>query len=222
MASSPVDPTSVSTPLPRGLVFVASGWIMVSWLIVIGVTPPIQPTSSAYTPAAEMLVTCMLIGGFIAWPLYRLTVAPRYSVPVRTALEIVSLVGLVLVVLWPLRLVTTWSIARVAWINADIVSTLFLIGGITVFGAKSGLRRTVAMAAILAWIVAPPVLEFLLEAPQAIGLVSPLARIQHLAQGGSGPIDSSVWYGPAISLLAGVVLWIPPLGRGLAHPVDSQ
>ena len=208
--------------MPRGLVFVASGWIVVSWLIVIGVKPPIQPTSSAYTPAAEMLVTCMLIGGFIAWPLYRLTVAPRYSVPVRTALEIVALVGLVLVVLWPLRLVTTWSIARVAWIDADIVSTLFLIGGITVFGARSGLRRTLAMAVILIWIVLPPVLEFLLQAPRAIGLISPLARIQHLVQGGSGPIDPSVWYGPTLSFLAGVVLWIALLGRGLAAPVNSQ
>lgn len=208
--------------MPRGLVFVASGWIVVSWLIVIGAEPPLQPTTSAYTPAAEMLVMSMAIGAFVAWPLHRLTTAPRYSVPVRTMLETVALVGMALVVLWPLRLVTTWSIARVAWLDAEILCTLLLIGGLTVRAAGRGSRRTIAMVLILLWILGPPALAYRLDAAGTIGVVSPIVRVWNLTQGGGGPLPAGLWMGPILSLLAAIVLWAPSIRRGLARPAESQ
>ena len=222
MTASPPNVAATSTPMPRGLVFAASGWVAASWLVVIGVKPPLQPTSSAYTPAAEMMLLCMLIGGFVAWPLFRLTVAPRHSIPVRTCLEIIALVGMIQIVVWPLRLVTTWTISRVVWVDIEIICTLLLLGGLVIRVAGSRMLRTATMALILIWLILPPTLGFLLGTPDGIGLLSPLARIWHLARGGAGPIADDVWVGPGISLLIAIALWAPSMRSGLAEARNSQ
>ena len=61
------DDPRPALPVPRGLVFAASGWIAVSWIIAIGVQPPLQPSSAVYTPAARMLLASMVIGGVVAF-----------------------------------------------------------------------------------------------------------------------------------------------------------
>ena len=208
-------------PIPRGLVFVASGWIAFSWLVVIGLRPPLQPTSSAYTPAAEMMVMCIAIGCFIAWPLVRLTVAPRPAVRMRTALEIVALVALIQIVIWPLRLVTSWSVPRVLWLDLEMISTLALLGGLTILSMHRAGFRTVSMAIIVAWMIVPALVEFGLGG-DILGTASPLIRVWNLTQGGAAPIPLNAWAGPLVTTVLAVGIWVSIVRHGLAGPLDSQ
>ena len=71
--------TAVSSPpliLPRGLIFLASIWLIGSWFITIGLRTPIQPVSASYTPAVRMMLLCMVVGLMVGWPLLRLSLAP--------------------------------------------------------------------------------------------------------------------------------------------------
>jgi hypothetical protein len=138
----PLERPRPPLPIPRGLVFVASGWITVSWIFAMGLEPPLQPSSSVYAPAARMLLCSLVIGGLVGWPLVRLCSAiPRR--PIASALlDVVTLIALLQVLLWPLRLVTSWPISRTLLIDVHGIIWLLITGGvIAIATAKEGAIR---------------------------------------------------------------------------------
>src|SRR5437773_335452 len=89
--------------LPRGLIFFAAVWLIVSWVTTIGLRPPVQPSSASYTPAVRLMMLCVTIGAMIGWPLLRLS-QRRPALPVRqTLLDLIVMIALIQVVIWPLR-----------------------------------------------------------------------------------------------------------------------
>ena len=205
--------------LPRGLIILVSLWFFGSWLITIGLAPPVDPTSKSYEPGIQMLLTCLGIGLCVAWPLLRLSQEPLPSPARHSLLDLAVLACLLQVVLWPIRLVTRWSLDRTAAIDATMLAWLLSIAMALALatGPRAGVRRRAfAMLLCLAiCLVAPTVRLFLHSGETGAGLLdmaSPLAAVHHLAQGGHTPVGRETWVAvllpPALSslLMAGLLM----------------
>lgn len=200
--------------LPRGLIFVASTWLIASWVIAIGVRTPVQPTSATYTPNVRLMLLCVTMGLMLAWPMLRLSqVRPSY--PIRqTLLDLLVLGGLVQVVVWPLRLVTSWTPSRTAAIDATLTGWVVLAGAVVAAAISSDRlgTRTLAMMACVAMCLLGPALAW-------IGLVSgidtaDLARLSPFmavgtlgsASGAHATVDQ--WRAIAVLLIADLAVWL--------------
>lgn len=183
-----------ATTLPRGLIFLASAWLLVSWLIAVGLRPPIHPSSTVYKPAAQVLLAYIVLGGIIAWPLLRLS-GPVRDRPISQALlDLVSLCVLIQIVLWPLRLVTSWTVARLLLIDLSICAWLTTVGAIIAVAiTHRGMFRTCAMALLLAWVLVPLAIAIgKLPGTEHIA-TSPLGSIWHLTSEGGSLTEVNAW-----------------------------
>lgn len=206
---SPPTPKSEDRPieLPRGLVFGASSWLAASWLVSIGLRPPLQPTSTAYTPAARMMVVATMIGIMVAWPLLRLsTPGPRRPL-LSASLDTISLAALTLLVIWPLRLVTTWSVDRLTMISVDLLANTILVGGLLALVGATRRGATAAMIGLVILILAPAVVALGTPIDPLLS-PSPLVRIWSIASGGPAPLAPAAWSGAAVTITVGLVLWL--------------
>ena len=68
--------------LPRGLILLASVWLLASWGFAFGFQVPLEATSASYTPGVRILFICATIGLMTGWPLLRLT-GPPSLYPIR-------------------------------------------------------------------------------------------------------------------------------------------
>jgi len=202
--------------LPRGLILAASVWLVVSWAVAIGFRTPVEASSASYTPGVRLMLISAAVGLIIAWPLLRLS-QPPLPYPVRqTVLDLVVLLALLQVVIWPLRLVTPWSPLRTAALDATLAGWALLAGALvaSAVGTDRSGPRTLAMAGCVAACIAGPVaalaslavpsLEML--APRLMRL-GPLLEVYELAQGGGTPPEASHWRWLAMLLLAVVAAW---------------
>ena len=113
-------------PMPRGLVLLASLWIFASWALSVGLRRPVAPSLASYAPGTRVMVACLAVGLCAGWPLLRLS-GPRQRWPLATVLlDLVSLATLVQVVIWPMRLTTAWTPARLALIDAQLFAWVTL------------------------------------------------------------------------------------------------
>ena len=118
-AETAASPSASLRPLfiPRGLVMLASAWVFASWLTIFGFRPPVQPQAASYGPGIQMLLLMIGVGIGVAWPLLRLSGAPSRAPLAQAAIDGVSLLVLLQVVIWPLRLVTSWTLPRTVTIG---------------------------------------------------------------------------------------------------------
>ena len=224
-------PTAEALVLPRGLIFLASLWLIGCWLLTIGVDTPIQPVSASYTPAVRLMLLCVSIGLLIAWPLLRLS--QRWTpFPLQaTALDLLVLLSLVQVVLWPLRLVTPWSIGRTTAIDAAISSWLIIVGAIVAaaIGRRSnGVRQLAMISCVLICLAGPLFLPFLDDLDSDAGvriIASPLVAVYSLGEGAGAQPSAEQWRFIAIIGTAAVLTWAGLLlmlrGRGAPMPPAS-
>ena len=181
---------------------------MVSWIFAMGLEPPLQPSSSVYTPAARMLLVSLVIGGLIGWPLLRLSSAIPRRPFASALLDAATLVALLQVLLWPLRLVTSWPIARTLLLDTHGVIWLLITGGaVAIATAKEGMIRIWMMLLLVLWLGLPPLISNLLELPLIVERISPLSQIWLLASGGPAAPPPGAWQFPIVELAVAVVLW---------------
>ncbi|MHC4245813.1 MAG: hypothetical protein GWP75_01015 [Planctomycetia bacterium] len=207
------DDPSPALPVPRGLVFAASGWIAASWIIAIGVQPPLQPSSAVYTPAARMLLASMVIGGLVAWPLFRLS-ATRNRRPIASAmLDLATLVALLQIVVWPLRLVTSWPADRTLLLDLHGVAWLATIAGLLASTvARDGGARVWAMILIVLWLLLPPALAITLGLSGDLAKMSPLFEVWTIASDGPAEIAPGDWRRVAIEFAVAAAIWCVAIG----------
>ena len=201
-------PEKTAITLPRGLIFLASAWLLVSWLIAVGIRPPIHPSSSTYTPAAQILLASIVLGGLVAWPLLRLS-GPARSRPIsQSLLDMVSLLVLLQIVLWPLRLVTSWTVSRLLLIDLSICAWLTTCSAIIAIGITvSSPLRTLAMLILIAWILGPLSISTIGYPAGLDFQASPIGAIWSLTSHGSELPDSNTWIWMAIGWLIAVLAW---------------
>jgi hypothetical protein len=191
---------------PRGLVVGASVWIATSWFFLMGSAPPLQPTSLSYTPAIRMMVQSMLMLTIVAWPLVRLSCAPRPRPVLSALLDTIALLVLWQIVLWPMRLVTTWPVARMLLVNGEAVASTMFVGAIIAWSGATQRGRTGAMIALLAWSVAVPVLARELDI-RADMLQGPFVRAWFEGGRGPGPVTPGAWWSAAATGGLGLLVW---------------
>lgn len=206
--------------MPRGLIFVASLWLIASWILALGVRMPVQPSSASYTPGVRLMLLCMMIGLLIGWPLLRLS-QQATPFPLRqTMLDLIVLLTLCQVVIWPLRLVTPWTAGRTAAIDATIGGWLLLAGAVVAgaIGTRRSGPRNVAMIACLCMCLLGPALAWGgvvsglnrmsgVDAVELIGL-GPLMAIRTLGEGGGSQPTSSQWQWISLLAAAAVAAWV--------------
>ncbi len=192
-------PPSPPLVLPRGLIFLASFWLIGSWIVAIGLRTPVQPSAASYEPSVRLMLICVALGITIGWPMLRLSQAPS-AFPVRQSLlDLIVLLALVQVVLWPLRLVTTWSPPRTAALDATLAGWALLCGAIlaaTLGSHRRGLR-SLAMVDSTGVCLLGPLGAWLgvvtgVDAMHLMG-VSPLMAVHTLGQGGGAPLPAGQW-----------------------------
>lgn len=224
--------------LPRGLIFLASLWLIGSWQLSLGGIAPIQPTSTAYVPGVRMMVQCLAIGVIVAWPLLRLSEAPCSWSVRRSLVDLIALVALVQIVIWPLRLVTPWSIARLVAIDLTLVSWMAIVGAIIAISSRSSLRRiadtsgmvpaeappgrcrTIGMLLILAVALGGPLIaglpahrsiesiDLLASVRASMVATSPFVALHALASTGAGPLREPERIVTIAAMLAAVLAWL--------------
>lgn len=194
--------------LPRNLIFLASAWLFLSWILAIGLHPPLQPSSSVYTPAARLLLCSIVIGGTWAWPMLRLSGGiPRR--PIRNSLlDWLSLAILLQILIWPVRLVTTWTVMRVAIIDSYLCVWLLISAGVIALSLRAGgIIRSWAMLLLIAWTTLPHLLGTFPGISSNVILASPLGQIwQSCSQGAEDPSSES-WNRVGIWLVIALVIW---------------
>ena len=204
--------------LPRGLILLACVWLIGSWLLSIGVKPPIEPSSASYTPGVRLMLVCIGIGLMIGWPLLRLSAAaggPTARPILQTVLDLIVLLSLIQVVIWPLRLVTPWTLARTAALDATLVGWTVLAGAVVASAVGSGRDgvRNLAIVACLAMCLLGPALAVIgAIVPPVAGSagqlmdIGPLVAVYRLAQGAAAPVTGPQW----------VMIVMPAAAAGLA------
>jgi len=208
-------------PLPRGLILLASAWLFLAWIASMGIHPPLIAATSSYTPSVRMMMLATAVGAVVAWPLLRLSQAATHT-PVRdTLLDLLVVLGMINMVLWPLRLVTPWPASRMGVLMLLLSAWIVVVGAIvaTAVRSRSHAMRLASMAIVLlltlgfaAWrAVGVSVPAF----PSVFG--GPVEAILHLATPGGAPPTNHDW--SALELLGGVALiaWSVPIAISAWH-----
>ena len=210
------------TILPRGLIFLASAWLLSSWLIAVGVKPPIHPSSNTYTPAAQVLLASIVLGGVVGWPLLRLS-GPVFARPVvQPLLDMISLFVLLQIVIWPLRLVTMWTVSRIILIDLSLSAWLATCGALICIGAHTRNSRTIAMVAIVAWLLGPLMLAALETTPSQYLQASPLGAIWSLSAQGGALTQASDWLWLLTHWVIAVTVWVLAAFLGPSRRVPEK
>jgi len=198
--------------LPRGLILLASLWLFLSWIGSMGVHPPLLVATSSYTPSVRLMMLSSAVGALVAWPLLRLSAA-RTHAPVRAVLlDLAVVLGMLNMVLWPLRLVTPWPVARMAVLMLILAAWIACVAGIVSigWGSRRGWVRAAAMIAVLAIsigaigirAIAPTAL-----APFPWALAGPVEAILTMTTPGGAPPLTSERAALEISVAAALAAW---------------
>lgn len=228
---------------PRGLIFLASAWLMIAWGLTIGVRPPVQMHAASYTPGVRLLLLSIGLGIGIAWPVVRLSGSLR-PWPIRqTLLDLIVLLCLAQVVIWPLRLVTTWPPLRSAAMDLCLTGWSLAIAAVVSVGsipARRGLGaiRTVAMIATLLLVAGVPFVMTIsheslpfTNRPGAsepsdwwtTASLSPLTAVDALCAGGPTEPTAIEWQLASRSWWVALALWIGAiLIRPLVPRIDAE
>ncbi len=199
--------------LPRGLILLASIWLIGSWVGAIGLRMPVQPSAASYELGVRLMLIGLTVGLTIAWPLLRLS--QRASrVPARqVVLDLIVLLALVQVVIWPVRLVTTWPTLRTAALDATLAGWVLLAGAIVASATATNRAgpRHVAMAACVGMCALAPAVAWLgVESGfDAVDLtwLSPLTAIYALGGEGGALVRGEQWGQIAWLTLAAAASW---------------
>lgn len=140
--------------VPRGLVMVAAIWVFVTWVLLFGIRPPIQPQAASYGPTLELLFASIGVGLSIGWPLLRLSSRPSASPVLQALFDGFALLVLLQVVIWPLRLVSSWTIPRMWFIVGALTAATMISAAILAAAQGSHHRRVRTMAMVLAAVLA--------------------------------------------------------------------
>ncbi len=210
-------PMHVAVPLPRSLVFLSTAWLIISWGMTVGFERPLQPSSAAYEPAVRLMLGAMMAGLMFGWPLLRLS-QPASPHPVRqTVIDLLVLLSMVQVVVWPLRLVTRWTVDRTAAIDAVFIGWLLLAGAVvaSAIGTRRAGPRVLAMFVLLGlglggpllWLIEPPEWVSGPRTGHALARMSPFMFTHHLGDGGGAPLTIRDWRWVGLLHAAAMIAW---------------
>jgi hypothetical protein len=210
--------------LPRGLVLLGTLWIFAAWAICIGVRPPIQPSIASYLPGIRIFLAAIAVGLCVAWPMVRLSEPASRAPALQILVDFITLGLLLHVVLWPLRLATNWSPARMGLIDLLLFSWTAIVAAVLActIASRSPLERVVSMMVILVIALLGPLA---CVASARLGwplppdwLDGPIMSVLKAAHGGGAAPDGLAWKGAVVVGAAAAATWAVVLLLHLADP----
>ncbi len=156
----------------------SSLWVFLCWILLFGFRPPVQPQAASYGPSIQMLFLLIGVGIAIGWPLLRLSARPSSAPFAQAAIDGISIFVLMQVVVWPLRLVTSWTLARAVAIDAAMAAAIMLSAALLASSqsSPSHRRRTWSMVIAVALVLGPAMADmlwnFVWDTDGASGLVA--------------------------------------------------
>lgn len=160
-AAAHAEPFARDLFIPRGLVLLSSLWVFASWVTLFGLKPPVQPQAASYGPSIQVLFALTGVGIAVAWPLLRLSARPSAMPAGQAAIDAISVFVLLQVVIWPLRLVTNWTLARAIAVDTAIACAVMVTAALLALtqGSASRRARTLAMALAVGLVLLPGALD---------------------------------------------------------------
>ena len=199
--------------LPRGLILAAAAWLIFSWILSVGLKPPVESSSTSYTPGVRLMLVYITIGLMIGWPLLRLSQAPKYWPLSQTILDMVVLLSLIQVVIWPLRLITPWTLDRTAALDGTMAAWTLLTGAIIASAVgtnRFGVRNLAILGCIAMCLLGPAIALFTTSTGTsafAIVQFGPIVSVFKLAEGAKSPVTSQQWIMILIPTIAAILAW---------------
>ncbi|HAW96567.1 MAG: hypothetical protein CMJ33_10170 [Phycisphaerae bacterium] len=156
MPDSSAEKTSF--PLPRGLIMLSCMWITGAWILCMGPRGPLNSMSDDHAEGLRMFSVTLMLGITIAWPMSRLLLR-RFTAPIRQSLlDCIVLICSVEVTLWPLRLLSEWSVDRTLSITNILAGWILLMGALVALGAGARgwtCRILIVLGALLLTVCSP-------------------------------------------------------------------
>lgn len=214
---SPQQPIS----MPGGLVVLGAFWMIAAWLVAIGPRTPVQPSAATFEPGVRLMLICVGLGMFIAWPMMRLSQQrPRY--PARQIfLDVAVLVSMVQLVIWLPRVLTVWSISRTGALAVFFIGWTLIVSAIVAVsvGTPRHGPRNLGMIACLLLCLAGPFAAWVgslsPDGTTALIQAGPLLGVQLLTDGGSTKPSLSQWNAVLVIGSAGVAAWLAVMIKSL-------
>lgn len=204
-------------PIPRGLLLGAMLYAIAAFGAIVGLKPPIQPTSSAYTPMVRSLLAAFAFGIVLLWPTARLAGRGSPWPARRVALDAVTLAIALQAVYWPLHLVTQWTLGRAAAVDLMLVGWIVAAGAAIACGMRPGGRPVAWSLAWIAIAAGGPVLDALgvpAPWPSALGPFVAIMELAPVPERSSEPVEWARAAWPWTVALAGWALAL----RGARRP----
>lgn len=168
-------------PIPRGLLLAAMLYAIAAFAAIVGLQPPIQPTSSAYTPMVRSLLAVLAFGIVMIWPTARLAERGAPWPARRVALDALTLAIALQAIFWPLHLVTQWTLARAAAVDLMMLGWVAATGSAIACGMRPGCRPPAWSLAWMAFAAAGPLLDVLGAPALWPGAFGPFVALMELA-----------------------------------------
>lgn len=145
------DPWAHRKGEPRALVLIWAMYLMGGALLTIFAVRTLgSPASGRYEYGCRAMAIMVAFGLSVLWPMARLSqVSP--SRPVRSmAVDLVALLAPVQAVVWPMPLLTSWSVPIAGGLNLMIASWGLLAGVVVAHGSASRSMATRALLMVVA------------------------------------------------------------------------
>lgn len=200
--------------MPGGLVALGAFWMIGAWLVALGPRTPVQPSAATFEPGVRLMLVCVGVGLFIAWPMMRLSQSsPTY--PARqTMLDVAVLAAMMQLVIWLPRVLTVWSISRTGALALLFIGWMLIISAVVASAISTNRAgaRNMAMVACLALCFTGPLASWVAglstEGATAVVQAGPLLGVQVLTEGGSTKPLAAQWYGVLVVAAAGIAAWL--------------
>ena len=178
--------------------------------MLFGLRPPIQPVTASYVNAVTMMVLSTLTGIMIGWPLMR-TSGRRFTAPFRqTLLDMAVLACAVQVIIWPLRLVCTWSTLQALLLTVELTAWILVLGALIRVGAGTRIARvrTGIMAIVMVFVIT----SLFLDPGEGASWWSPFQTVARICRSAQGAPVRDGMVGAAMVGTLGIGLWITGMG----------
>jgi hypothetical protein len=202
-------------PLPRRLLFASIAFAMLAFLVTVGERRPIEPTSGAYAPSVRAFAALAAFGMCVAWPLWRIAMPPAGWDRRRAALDLATLLIAFQAAFWPLHLVSGWTLAGAAAVDAVACGWAAAAGAIVALASRRRIGAVTAGVAVLCVAAAGVALDGLRAPWPWAALAGPFAAIlEASARRGTGPVAAIAAWPWAVAF----ALWALALRPGSRRP----
>ena len=156
---------------------------------------PSTATRASVAHAVQSFTLMVAAGAVVAWPLARLSLRTPRSILRTVVLDVITIVVLVHVTIFPLRAISGWSRDRLLLLDASLMSAIAIAASVLLIGLRTDrtVRRMLAGLAIVLLAAGPeaPWIALGIQAPSvARALPGALSVVWSLADPSPGPVNA--------------------------------